>query len=117
MDVSIYHNPRCSKSRQALKLIEARGIKPRVIEYLKQPPSEAELKRILELLNIGPRDLLRTGEAAYTEAGLENKDLSEAQIIAAIRRHPILLQRPIVIAGDRAVIGRPPERVLEILAP
>lgn len=109
-EVIIYHNPRCSKSRQALTLIEDRGITPRVVEYLKTPPSPAELKRILDLLGKGPRDILRR-----KEAGIDPAALSDDALIAAMAAHPAVIERPIVVAHGRAVLGRPPENVLAIL--
>ena len=115
MSVSIYHNPRCSKSRQTLALIEAQNIKPSVIEYLKTPPDKNELKRILELLQLSARDLLRKKEAEYTELGLDNPDLGEDKIIDIMIKHPKLIERPIVVTDKGAAIGRPPENVLEIL--
>ncbi|WP_455375066.1 arsenate reductase (glutaredoxin) [Kaarinaea lacus] len=115
MAVSIYHNPRCSKSRQTMALIEEKNIKPTVIEYLKTPPSKSELKQILKLLNLGARDLLRKKEIEYTELGLDNPALQEDQIIDMMIKHPKLIERPIVISDKGAVIGRPPENVLEIL--
>ena len=113
MAVVIYHNPRCNKSRQTLALLEARGIKPRIVEYLKTPPDQAELKRLLRLLGLAPRRLLRKKEAA--EAGLDEPGLSDAQLIAGMVKHPIVLERPIVVNGERAALGRPPEAVLKIL--
>ncbi len=115
MSVDIYHNPRCSKSRATLELLEARGVEPSVIEYLKEPPDAIELRQILDLLGISARQLLRTGEAPYKQLGLQNPSLSEDQIIEAILKFPILMERPIVIANGKARIGRPPESVLEIL--
>jgi len=115
MSVDIYHNPRCSKSRATLELLEARGVEPSVIEYLKEPPDDIELRQILDLLGISARELLRTGEAPYKQLGLQNPSLSEDQIIEAILKFPILMERPIVIANGKACIGRPPESVLEIL--
>lgn len=115
MPVTIYHNPRCSKSREALKLIQGRGIRPAIVEYLETPPSAAELKRILQMLGIPARRLLRVKEKAYKAVGLDNPKLSEDQIVAAMVKHPILIERPIVIAGKRAILGRPPETVLKIL--
>ena len=115
MTVSIYHNPRCSKSRQTLALIEENNIEPTVIEYLKTPPSKNELKKILKLLNISARDLLRTKEAEYREQGLDNPQLNEDQIIDLMIKHPKLIERPIVVTDNAAAIGRPPEKVLEIL--
>jgi arsenate reductase (glutaredoxin) len=113
MAVVIYHNPRCNKSRQTLALLEARGIAPRVVEYLKTPPDTAELKRLLRLLDLTPRQLLRKKEAA--EAGLDKPGLSDAQLIAGMVKHPIVIERPIVVNGERAALGRPPEAVLKIL--
>jgi arsenate reductase (glutaredoxin) len=113
MSVTIYHNPRCNKSRQTLALIEARGLTPRVIEYLKTPPSAAELKRLLQLLGMTPRQLLRAKEAK--EAGLDDPALGDAELIAAMVKHPIVIERPIVVTGQRAALGRPPEAVLKIL--
>ena len=110
-DVTIYHNPRCTKSRQTLELLRARGIEPRVIEYLKTPPSAAELAAILERLGKGPREVLRAKEAA--EAGIGG--LEGEALIRALADHPAALERPIVVRGGRARIGRPPESVLEIL--
>lgn len=116
MAVTIYHNPRCSKSRQTLSMIEEKNIKPTVIEYLKSPPSKAELKRILKLLKLTPRDLLRKKEAEYKQQGLDDGSLTDDQIIDIMIAHPKLIERPIVIAGDKATLGRPPENVLEILS-
>jgi arsenate reductase (glutaredoxin) len=113
MSVTIYHNPRCNKSRQTLALLEARGVSPRVIEYLKTPPTRAELKRLLKLLGLAPRQLLRIKEAK--EAGLDKPGLSDEQIIAGMAKHPIVIERPIVVKGERAILGRPPEAVLKIL--
>ncbi|HEX7968484.1 MAG TPA: arsenate reductase (glutaredoxin) [Stellaceae bacterium] len=113
MGVTIYHNPRCNTSRRTLALLEERGIKPRVVEYLKTPPDEAELKCLLKLLGMAPRQLLRKKEAA--EAGLDKPGLRDEQIIAGMAKHPIVIERPIVVNGDRAALGRPPEAVLKIL--
>jgi len=110
----IYHNPRCSKSREALQIIVQNNKNPEIIEYLKNPPSEEELKRIVKLLGISARDLLRTTEQAYIDTKLDESATDE-QIIDIICNNPILLQRPIVISGNRAVIGRPPSKVLEII--
>jgi len=115
MALTIYHNPRCAKSRATLALLEARGQHPTVVEYLKTPPSAAELKQILKLLGISARELLRTKEAEYKAAGLDNPKLSDEKIVAAMVKHPILIERPIVVAGKKAALGRPPEKVLEIL--
>ncbi len=115
MPVTIYHNPKCAKSRAALKLLEDRGLAPRVVEYLKTPPSAAELKRLTAMLGLAPRALLRTKEAEYKQAGLDKPDLSDAQIIQAMVKHPKLIERPIVVSGKKAALGRPPENVLKIL--
>ena len=115
-DLTLYHNPRCSKSRGALELLEARGLTPHVVRYLETPPSAAELRELLDKLGIGARELLRSGEDEYKELGLADTSLSNEQLIAAMAAHPKLIERPILIAGERAVIGRPPEKVLELLA-
>ncbi|HCW96563.1 MAG TPA: arsenate reductase (glutaredoxin) [Pseudomonas sp.] len=115
-DLILYHNPRCSKSRGALELLQARGMEPTIVRYLETPPSEAELHALLAKLGLSARQLLRTGEEEYQSLGLADTALTDAQIIAAMARHPRLIERPILIAGDKAVIGRPPERVLELLA-
>ena len=115
MNVTLYHYPRCSKSRETLALLRGRGIEPEIIEYLKTPPTTAELEAILAKLGLEPRELLRKGEAAYQEAGLDDPNLDRAAVIAAIVRHPVLMERPIVVTDEKARIGRPPERVLEIL--
>src|SRR5262245_22410646 len=115
MPVTIYHNPKCSKSRQTLELLRERGLTPNVIDYLKTPPSAKELDALLKKLAIEPRALMRTKEDAYREAGLDDPELTRAQLVAAMALHPILIERPIVVNGARAAIGRPPEKVLEIL--
>lgn len=115
MNVTLYHNPRCSKSRAALALLRERGVEPNVVEYLKTPPTKAELESILERLGMEPRQLLREGEAAYHEAGLDDPTLGAEAVVEAMVRHPVLIERPIVVAEGRAVVGRPPERVLEVL--
>ncbi|TBU89998.1 arsenate reductase (glutaredoxin) [Phytopseudomonas dryadis] len=114
-DLTLYHNPRCSKSRSALQLLEERGLQPTLVLYLETPPSAAQLRDVLGKLGIGARQLLRTGEHEYRELDLARTDLSEAQLIEAMVVHPRLIERPILIAGERAVIGRPPENLLEIL--
>jgi arsenate reductase len=114
-NITIYHNPRCGKSRQTLALLEERGIAPNVIEYLKTPPSAAELRRILGKLKMGPRDLMRKHEEPFRGLGLDNPKLKDDALIKAMIENPILIERPIVIAGDRAALGRPPEAVLKIL--
>lgn len=113
--VVIYHNPRCSKSRATLGLLESRGVKPRVVEYLKTPPGAEELDRILRLLDMEPRALMRRDEPEYVEAGLDDPGLPREALIRAMVEHPRLIQRPIVVHGERAALGRPPEQVLEVL--
>ena len=115
MSVRIFHNPRCSKSRQTLQLLEERGEKIEIVEYLKSPPSAAELKDVLNLLQMTPRELARKGESLYKELELDNEKLSEAELIESMVANPILIERPIVIANGKARIGRPPESVSEIL--
>ncbi|BFM20992.1 arsenate reductase (glutaredoxin) [Gilvimarinus japonicus] len=114
--LSIYHNPRCSKSRQTLALLEERGLTPEIIKYLDTPPAPAELKAVIGKLGISPRELLRTGEAEYKELGLADASLSNTALINAMCQHPKLIERPIVINDTRAKLGRPPEQVLDILA-
>ncbi|MHC8306895.1 arsenate reductase (glutaredoxin) [Pseudomonas sp. PB3P13] len=114
-DLTLYHNPRCSKSRGALELLEARGLTPTVVRYLETPLNAERIQNLLKKLDISARQLLRTGEDDYKTLGLGDPSLSEAQLIAAIAAHPKLLERPILEVGDRAVIGRPPENVLELL--
>ena len=115
MKVTIYHNPRCSKSRQTLELLGSQGIRPEIIEYLKTPPDRSTLKNILKLLNMKPRDLIRKQEPIYREAGLDDDSLHDDQLLDAMLEHPVLIERPIVLANGKARIGRPPESVLEIL--
>lgn len=114
-DLTLYHNPRCSKSRGALEILEARGLTPTVVRYLETPPDAATLKALLDKLGMGARQLLRSGEDEYKDLNLADPALSEAQLIEAMVKHPKLIERPILVAGDKAVIGRPPEKVLEIL--
>ena len=111
----IYHNPRCSKSRAALALLQERGLEPEIVEYLKTPPDQTTLRSVLNQLGIRPRDLLRTGEAEYRELGLDDPALSDEQLIRAMVEHPKLMERPIVLHAGKARVGRPPERVLEIV--
>ena len=116
MDVTIYHNPRCTKSRATLAMLEERGLEPTVVEYLQNPPDAATLRRVLRALGMGPRGILRTGEDAYRELGLADPSLDDDALIDALVAHPILIERPIVVIdGARAAIGRPPENVLAIL--
>ncbi len=115
MAVTLYYNPRCSKSRAALELLRARAVDVRVVDYLNDPPSREELARILDLLGLEPRELMRRHEAEYAAANLADPGLTRETLILAMIQRPILIERPIAVTGDRAVIGRPPERVLEIL--
>ncbi|ACO79828.1 arsenate reductase [Azotobacter vinelandii CA] len=114
-DLTLYHNPRCSKSRGALELLEARGLQPKVVRYLETPPGAEELRELLGKLGIPARQLLRTGEEEYKTLKLADPALDEERLIAAMVAHPRLIERPILVVGERAVIGRPPEKVLEIL--
>lgn len=115
MSVVIYHNPRCSKSRETLQLLESRGIEPAVVEYLKEPPSKSSLKQLLKMLGMEPRQLMRRNEAEYEALGLDDPALTRDQLVEAMVSHPRLIERPIVVNGGRAAIGRPPEQVLDIL--
>ncbi|SFR61357.1 arsenate reductase [Marinobacter gudaonensis] len=111
----IFHNPRCSKSRQALELLHERGIEPEIIRYLETPPTAQELTDILDRLELAPRQLMRTKEKEYGELGLDNPELTREQLIAAMVETPRLIERPIVLANGKAAVGRPPENVLDIL--
>jgi arsenate reductase (glutaredoxin) len=113
--IRIYHNSRCSKSRSALALLEQHGKPFKVINYLETPPSAAELKTLLTQLGIPARQLLRSGEDVYKALHLDDASLDEAALIDAMTKHPLLIERPIVVADGKAVIGRPPEAVLDIL--
>lgn len=113
--VTIYHNPRCSKSRETLKLIQSKGIEPEIIRYLETPPDTVTLAKLISQLGMTPRALLRKNEAEYKEAGLNDPDKTDAEVIKAMQQHPRLIERPIVVAGNRAILGRPPENVLELL--
>jgi arsenate reductase len=113
--VQILHNPRCSKSRTTLQLLKDNGVEPEIILYLDTPPDVSQLTAILGKLNMQPRDLMRKGQSEYKEMGLDNEQLNDDQLIAAMTKAPILIERPIVLANDKASIGRPPESVLEIL--
>lgn len=115
MQVKIYHNPRCSKSRQTLQLIREQGIEPEIIDYLNTPPSSAELAALLTCLNLEPRDLMRKNEAAYKQTQMDNPALDKVALIKGMVASPKLIERPIVLANGKAVIGRPPENVLAIL--
>ncbi|MCX7065105.1 MAG: arsenate reductase (glutaredoxin) [Proteobacteria bacterium] len=114
-EITIYHNPRCSKSRQTLALLISRGLSPRVVHYLDAPPAPATLARLLTLLAMRPRDLLRTHETLYAELRLDDLQLTDDELIAAMVSHPVLIERPIVEANGSAVLGRPPENVLRII--
>ena len=114
-DVTIYFNPQCSKCRLTLDLLETRGQQPEIVEYLESPPDAATLKSILDMLGLEPRDLMRSFEKEYTEAGLDNPGLTRAELIDAMISHPRLIQRPIVVKNGKAAIGRPPEKVIDIL--
>ena len=116
MTVTIYHNPRCSKSRQTLKLITEQNIEPEIIEYLKTPPSAAEIRNLLKLLKLSPREIMRKGEAVYKSMDLDNPEMGDDDLINAMLANPILIERPIVICGNQAVIGRPPEKVINIIS-
>jgi arsenate reductase len=114
-EIQIYHNPRCSKSRQTLALLQQQGIEPSVIEYLKDVPSAADIESLLSKLGISARELLRTKEDAFKEHNLSDASISDADIIRAMVASPKLIERPIVVNGNQARIGRPPEQVLEII--
>lgn len=113
--VTLLHNPRCSKSRAALALLKERGIAPDVVDYLREPLAIVEIERLPGLLDMQPRELIRVDEREYRSNGLENTSLSRGELVAALHAYPGLMQRPIVIANGKAVVGRPPEAVLEIL--
>jgi arsenate reductase len=113
-DVTIYHNPRCSKSREAMALLQEQDVEPHVIEYLKENPTRADIEGLMTMLGIRhPKAMMRVGEPAFKELALD--DASDDELIDAMVAHPILIERPIIIKGDRAVIGRPPNRLLELL--
>jgi arsenate reductase len=113
--ITIYHNPRCSKSRQTLALIEERGISPDIVLYLNNPPNETTISKLLQKLGMRARDIIRKGEDAYKENNLSDSKLSETTLIKAIASYPTLLERPIVVSNDKAIVGRPPENVLSLL--
>ena len=115
MDVTIYHNPACSKSRETLALLRARGIEPTVIEYLKTPPSFEEIDSLLTKLGKEPRDVIRKSEDEYKALGLSDPSLTREELIRAMAESPRLIERPIVVAGERAALGRPPENVWTLL--
>ena len=113
--ITIFHNPRCSKSRQTLSLLTEQGVNPEIFEYLKTPPDKERLDEILKLLDLQPRDLMRKKEKVYKEQDLSNPELSRDQLLEAMIQHPILIERPIVLSKDKAALGRPPENALKIL--
>jgi len=115
MTVTIWHNPRCGKSRQTLALLQEKGVTPTIREYLKQPPGKAEVEALLDMVGGEPGALIRDGEAEFKALGKKKAEMSKAEVVKAIVAHPILLQRPIVVAGKKAAIGRPPEAVLPLL--
>lgn len=112
---TLFHNPQCSKSRAALALLQLRGVSPRIVAYLDAPPSVAQLRTLLRQLGLPARGLLRSGEPEYAQLGLADPALSDGQLIAAMAAHPRLIERPVFVHGQRAIIGRPVERVLELL--
>ena len=114
-DLKIYHNPRCSKSRQTLALIEEKGLTPTIIRYLESPPDAAEISDLLMKLGISARALLRKGQQDYKDQNLENTRLSEAELIDAMATYPKLIERPIVVKNNKAILGRPPENVLDLI--
>jgi len=113
--LTIYHNPKCSKSRETLSILAENNKTPEIVEYLKQPPSNQALSDIVKKLNISPKELVRTADQAFKDTGLEIDSMSDSEVIEAICKHPEILQRPIVVCGDKAVIGRPPGNVLDII--
>ena len=115
MTITILHNPRCTKSRATLNMLRDKGIEPTIIEYLENPPTTSEFKEILAKLGLGPRDVIRKGEKIYKQLELADTALSDTALITAMVGNPILIERPIVINGEKAVLGRPPEKVMEIL--
>ena len=114
-EVRIFYNPKCSKCRLTMDILNEKGVNTTVVEYLSSPPSFTELNEVLGILGLEPRDLMRKHEAPYKENNLDNPDLTREQLIQAMIEHPVLIERPIVINGNKAAIGRPPEKVLEIL--
>ncbi len=113
-EFTIYHNPRCSKSRITLSLLEEKGVQPEIVLYLENPPNKKQIKQLLGWLGISAAELVRRGEGDYKLAGLD-KNSSEEELVTAMAAHPKLIERPIVVKGDRAVLGRPPENVLELI--
>lgn len=115
MPITLYHNPRCSKSRASLALLREHDVEPEIVEYLKTPPDEAALKQLLKKLKMNAGEVIRKNESIYKELGLDRDSVTQDELIAAIASHPILLQRPIAVTGDRAALGRPPEKVLDLI--
>ncbi|MDH4261495.1 MAG: arsenate reductase (glutaredoxin) [Spirochaetia bacterium] len=113
--ITIYYNPKCRKSREALQIIREKGIDPEIIYYLDEPPSTKELAEVLRKMGKRPRDIFRKSEPLYKDLGLKNKDLSDDVLLEHLNKHPILIERPIVVKGQRAVLGRPPEDIKKIL--
>lgn len=115
MSYVFWHNPRCSKSREALALLRERGCEPQILEYLKHPPHCAEIERVAKAIGLPVKSMMRTAEPEYVQLGLDEPGVTDAALCAAMAGHPRLIQRPILVAGERAVVGRPPERVLDLL--
>ena len=115
MGITIYHNPRCSKSRQALQLLRDKGIEPIIVEYLKTPPDKSTLKALLVMLAMEPRELMRRKEKEYKELGLADPAVDDEALLEAMIEHPRLIERPVVVNGDKAALGRPPEKILDVL--
>ncbi|MBF0446341.1 MAG: arsenate reductase (glutaredoxin) [Magnetococcales bacterium] len=115
MSVTIYHNPRCSKSRQGLQILQDKGVEPNIVEYLKTPPDAKTLTDILAKLGMEPRDLMRKKEAEYKDNGLQDESLSKEDLIAAMVKFPKLIERPIVVSKGKVALGRPPENILNII--
>ena len=113
--LTLYHNPRCSKSRQTLDLLKSKGLTPTIIDYLKNPPTAQELDEILKKLKMEPQEIVRTKEEVYEELGLKNKSLTRSEMIDVLIQNPVLIERPIVVKDNKAALGRPPERVLGFL--
>jgi len=114
-EIRIFYNPKCSKCRLTMDILNEKGVETTIVEYLETPPDSTELSEVLDLLGIEPRDLMRKHEAPYKENNLDNPDLTREQLIEAMIENPILIERPVVIKGNKAIIGRPPEKVLDIL--
>lgn len=113
--ITLYHNPRCSKSRQALQILEEHRKDPEIVEYLKTPLTEKELTELLKLLKVSPRELLRKNEETYRSLNLSDPTIKDKELIAIIAKHPILMERPIVVVNHKAIIARPPEKILELI--